>query len=201
MSGRNAYEEIKFQILAASLNSRWGEELAELANLKRIVEFQSLADRNRFSNPFVQDKQYLLILERTQTLQLGMNMLADGEATLNKMRIRSADSEETRRANIAFQDTEREFRANPDVTLAAELTPIYRDGQGVWEARLFRTRFSVSKVRGSIESLYLACQAGGDMRLRYPAREPWTTPAGWNNCKLEVAGKSGTRFTVHQLLP
>ena len=201
MSGRNAFEEIKFQILAASLNSRWGEELAELANLKRIVEFQSLADRNRFGNPYVEEGQYLLILERIQTLQLGRNMLADGEATLNKMMIRNADSEVTRRANIAFQDTEIEFRAKRDVTIAAELAPIYRDGQGVWETRLFRTRFSISKVRGSFESLYLACQAGGDRRLRYVAGEPWTTPAGWNNCKLEVAGKPGTRFTVHQLLP
>jgi hypothetical protein len=199
MPGRNAYEETKFQILAASLNSRWGEELAELANLKRIVEFQSLADRNRFGNPYVEGDQYLLILERIQTVQLGMMMLADGEATLNKMIMRDGDSEVTQRAKLAYQDAEGKFRAMPDVSIAGELTPLYRDGQGVWETRLSRDKFSLSNVKGAIDTVYLACQVGGDKRLRYPARDPWVTPAGWNNCKLEVAGKPGTRFRAHQI--
>ncbi|MEH6582285.1 MAG: energy transducer TonB [Halioglobus sp.] len=198
--GRSAYEEIKFQVLAASLSSRWDDEATELSHLNRIVEFQSLADSNRFINPYVEEAQYLLMLERIHTLQLGMMMLADAEVTLGMMMARGADSEPYQRAYLAHQEAEGRFTANPDVMIAGELTPIYREGQGVWEARLFREKFSVSGVKGTIESLHLSCKGGGDMRLRYPSRDPWTVPAAWNDCTLEVAGRSGTRFTVHQLM-
>ena len=201
LPGRNAYEETKFQILGASLASRYQDDTSELQHLKRIVEFQSLADRNRFGNPYVEDGQYLLILERIQTLQLGMNMLADGEATLNKMLVREVDSEATQRARVAFQKADGEFKTEADIKISGELTAIYRDGQGIWESRLFRDRFSISRMKGNIESVYLACQGGREMRLRFPSREPWTMPAGWSNCTLEVAGRSGTRFTLHQLAP
>jgi hypothetical protein len=201
LSGRNAYEEIKFQILGASLASRFEDDTSELQHLERIVEFQSLADRNRFTNPYVEDGQYLLILERILTLQLGLNMLADGEATLNKMLVRDGQSEVTQRASAAHQHAQRAFSTMPVVKISGELVPIYRDGQGIWENRLFRDRFSLSEVKGRIESVYLACQGGRDMRLRYPARDPWTSPPGWSSCTLEVAGRPGTRFTVQQFTP
>ena len=54
-------------------------------------------------------------------------------------------------------------------------------------------------VKGNIQSVYLSCETGGDKRLRYPSLEAWSVPPGWNVCTFEVAGKSGTRFTVHQL--
>jgi hypothetical protein len=199
LPGRNAYEETKFQILGASLASRWEDDTAELGHLRRIVEFQSLADRNRFTNPYVEDGQYLMILERIHSLLLGKMMLADGEVTLNKMMVRDSNSEVTARARAAHQDAEGRFRANPDVAIGGELTPIYRDGQGMWETRLTRKDFSMSGVKGRIESVHLACQSGGDKRLRYPSSSAWTTPAGWRDCKVEVAGRSGTRFTVHQV--
>jgi TonB family protein len=197
--GRNAFEEIKFQILGASLASRWEDDTAELAHLKRIVEFQSLADRNGFKNPYVEDGQYLMMLERIHALQAGKMMLADAEVTLNKMMARAADSEPTHRARIAHEDAAGRFQANPDVAIAGELTPIYRDGQGIWETRLSREKFSVSNVKGKIESVHLVCNGGGEKRLRYPSRDPWSVPVGWRTCKVEVAGRSGTRFTLHQL--
>lgn len=199
MPARNAFEEVKFQILAASLASRWDDENAELAHLKRIVEFQSLADKNRFKNPYVEEGQYLLILERIHSVQLGMMMLADGELTLNSMIIRGRDAEVTRRAQIAHREAGDRLRENPDVTIAGELTAIYREGQGVWKTRLFRDTFSVSDVKGSIATIHLSCEVGGEQRLRYPSLEAWTIPPGWNTCKFEAAGKSGTRFNVHQL--
>jgi TonB-like protein len=201
LPGRNAYEEVKFQILGASLASRWDDDTAELGHLQRIVEFQSLADRNRFTNPYVEDGQYLMILERIHSLQLGKMMLADGELTLNKMMARDGNSEVTARARAAHQDAEGRFRANPDVTIDGELTPIYREGQGMWETGLTRKDFSLTDVKGRIESVHLACQGGGDKRLRYPSSSTWTIPAGWRDCKIEVAGRSGTRFTVHQMIP
>ena len=100
---------------------------------------------------------------------------------------------------VAYQDAEAKFRAMPDVSIAGELTPLYRDGQGIWETRLSRDKFSLSNVKGAVDTVYLACQGGGDKRLRYPSRDPWVIPAGWNNCKLEVAGKPGTRFRAHQI--
>jgi len=197
--GRNAFEEIKFQILAASLASRWEDDTAELAHLKRIVEFQSLADRNSFDHPYVEDDQYLMILERIHSLQLAKMMIADGEVTLNKMMMRAADSAPTQRAKIAHEEASGRFQANPDVGIAGELTPLYRDGQGIWEARLSRASVSLSGVRGEIESVHLICDGGREQRLRFPSMQSWSVPAGWYNCKLEVAGRSGTRFTVHQL--
>lgn len=201
LPGRNAFEEIKFQILAASLANRWEDSSQELAHLQRIVEFQSLADRNRFTNSYVEEAQYLLILERIHTLQLELMMLADGEVTLNKMMVRDGEAEPTNRAKIAHQQAEGRFKANPDVSISGELTPKYRGGEGLWETRLTRDRFSLSNVKGSIESVYLACQSGGDMRLRFPARDPWVKPSGWSGCKIEVEGRSGTRFILHQLAP
>jgi hypothetical protein len=199
--GRNAYEEIKFQILAASLASRWEDEVGELANLKRIVEFQSLADRNRFANPYVEDGQYMMILERIHSLQTGMNTLADAKDTLDQMIVRDRSSQTTVRAQEAHQAAELQFAATPDVTMKGELTPRYRGDLGKWERKLSRGNFSISGVKGKIDSLYLACKSGGDKRLRYPSTDPWTTPQGWRDCKIEIAGKAGTRFTVHQLAP
>lgn len=199
LPGHNAFEETKFQILAASLASRWDDSTAELSHLKRIVEFQSLADRNLFSNPYVEDKLYLSILKRIQTLQLGMMMLADAKVTLDKMMKRDSNSEDTQQAKVAYQEAEGRFSAIPDVVIAGELTPVYRDGQGLWKNRLFRDSVLLADVKGNIQSVYLSCETGGDKRLRYPSREAWLIPAGWNVCTLEVAGKSGTRFTVHQL--
>ena len=115
--------------------------------------------------------------------------------------VRDGESEATLRANTAYQDAQREFNAIPDVKISGELVPIYSDGEGIWENRLFRDRFSLSNVKGRIESVYLACQGGRDMRLRHPSRDPWTTPPGWSSCTLEVSGRPGTRFTVHQLAP
>ena len=201
IEGRNAYEEIKFQILGASLASRWGDDSSELEHLNRIVEFQSLADRNRFKEPYVPTGQYLLMLERIGNLLLGKNRLADAEATLNKMLISDPAAKATNRLQGAYQDAEQQFRSQPDIEIWGVLTPIYRGGQGIWESRLFRNRFSIGNVKGNIESIYLACQGGRDMRLRHPSKKPWTTPAGWSSCKLEVAGRSGTRFVVHQLAP
>ncbi len=198
MPGHNAYEEIKFQILAASLASRWDDEAAEIQHLSRAVELQSLADANNFRNPYIEGSQYLRILERIHTLELNRMMLADAAKTLAKIEAIGLGTQPVIEARERQAEVERKFMSMPDVEVWAELTPIYRDGPGSWKAGLSRSTFSIAGVRGKISSVFLSCDQG-ERQLRFPSRDPWTIPPGWTNCRLDVSGRAGTRFALHQL--
>ena len=198
--GRNALEEVKLQILAASLASRWEDGAAELQHLSRVVEFQNLALDNNFRNTYVPAEQFLKILDRIVSLQLNRMMLADAGDTLVQMQQLGGGSEVVNAASSRFQQAEREFNAMPDVTVRGELVPLFPDGPGSWKTGLSRSAFSVSDVRGRVGSVFLVCGAN-EMQLRYPSREPWTIPPGWNNCKIDVSGKAGTQLVLHQHAP
>ena len=198
--GRNAKEEVKFQVLAASLASRWNDEAAELQHLSRVVEFQSLALNNNFNNSYVPTQQYLQILKRMQTLQLNNRMLADAGNTLDRMQSLGRGSEVVAEAASQYSQAEQEIQALPDVVIAGELVPLYREGPGSWKAGLSRRDFSISDVRGRVGAVFLVC-AAGERSLRYPSREPWAIPTGWSQCKIDVTGKAGTRLVLHQYAP
>ena len=197
LPGRNAFEEVKFQILAASLATRWEDYAAELQHLGRAVELQSLARKNNFKHHYIEPGQYLSILERIQTLQLERMMLADAATTLTKIQADGAGSEIAVRAAAAYTEAEARFIATPEVTVSGELVPIYRDGPGSWKTGLSRDTFAISQVKGTINAVFLIC-AGRDVQLPYPSYERWTIPVGMNYCKLDVAGKPGTRFILSQ---
>ncbi len=195
--GRNALEEVKFQILAASLASRWDDEAAELQHLSRVVEFQRLALNNNFKNTYVPADQYLKILNRILTLQLNRNMLSDAGRTLQSMQALGPGSEITLEAAASYRQTEMAFSSIEDVTVDGELVPLYRDGPGSWKTGLSRERFALSDVRGRVGSVFLVC-ANAEKQLRYPARDPWAIPPGWTQCMIDVTGKAGTRMVLHQ---
>jgi TonB family protein len=198
--GRNSFEEVKFQILAASLFNRWEDSAAELQHLSRIVELQSLADANNFQNPYVEGEQYLQILSRIQALQLERMMLADAGDTLVKIHARGAGSQIVLDAATQYAQAEKAFKARPDVTVAGELLPIYRGGPGGWKTGLSRVDFSISDVKGRIGAVFLTCKQG-EIQLRYPSNQNWRVPAGWGGCKIDVSGKAGSRFILHQYAP
>ena len=195
--GRNALEEVKFQILAASLASRREDEAAELRHLRRVVEFQRLALSNNFRNVYVPADQYLKVLNRILTLQLNRMMLADAGRTLETMQSLGPGSDIAREAANSYRQTELSFQAIEDVTVTGELVPLYREGPGAWKTGLSRERFSLSDVRGHVSSVFLVC-ANAEKQLRYPARDPWTIPPGWTQCMIDVSGKAGTRMVLHQ---
>ena len=195
--GRNAFEEVKFQILAASLSSRWDDEAAELQHLGRAVELQDLADKNNFQNPYIEAGQYLMILERMHTLKLNRMMLADATETLNTIQSRAPGSEVAQRATQKHLEVESSFKRMEEVTVDAELTPIYRDGPGSWKTGLSRQKFSISDVKGKILGVYLACNQG-DVPLRFPSSDSWSVPPGWDGCEIDVSGRAGTRFVLRQ---
>jgi len=195
--GRNALEEVKLQILAASLASRWDDQAAELQHLSRVVELQSLAMNNNFKNTYVGAEQYLQILNRIQTLQLNRMMLADAAETLATIQSLGAGSDIAIGAAERFRATEQVFQSMEDVTVDGELVPLYQDGPGSWKTGLSRQQFSLSDVRGRVGAVFLVC-VNSERQLRYPSREPWTIPAGWRGCKIDVSGKAGTRLVLHQ---
>ena len=195
--GRNAQEEVKFQILAASLASRWDDEAAELQHLSRVVELQSLALNNNFGNIYVPTEQYLKVLKRILTLQLNARMLADAGKTLDLMQGLGRGTPVVEDAAALYRQTEAQLQAMDDVTISGELVPLYREGPGSWKAGLSRTQFSVSDVRGRVGAVFLVC-ANGERALRYPSRDPWKIPGGWSDCKVDVSGKAGTRLVLHQ---
>ena len=195
--GRNAYEEVKFQILAASLANRWDDEAAELQHLNRVVELQDLAVRNRFQNSFVEEQQFLMILSRIQTLQLNRMMMADASTTLNTIQALGPGSSIAQEAQARLDQAKSKFESMPDATVSAELMPIYRKGPGAWKTGLSRRSFSISHVQGDVEGVFLVCSSG-EMQLQFPSIVPWNTPPHWSQCKIDVTGKAGTRFTLHQ---
>lgn len=195
--GRNALEEVKLQILAASLASRWDDQAAELQHLSRVVELQSLAMNNNFKNTYVATDQYLKILRRIQTLQLNRMMLADAADTLASIQSLGSGSEIAVSAAESFRTAEQAFQTMEDVTVDGELVPLYRDGPGSWKTGLSRRHFSLSDVRGRVGAVFLVC-ANSERQLQYPSREPWQIPPGWNQCKIDISGKAGTRLVLHQ---
>lgn len=197
-AGRNAFEEVKFQILAASIANRWDDPAAEMQHLQRIVAFQDLADRNDFQHPYVESDHFALILERIHGLQLENNQLADAQATFNRILMRGTSEEVTERVEAAQRAAQTDFEATPEVATQGELTPLYREGPGSWETRLTRDRFRLAQVRGKVDWLYLACQ-GNEKRLPYPSSSSWTVPNGWQECMVEISGRAGTRFELVQL--
>jgi hypothetical protein len=199
-SARNAYEEIKYRILAASLASREFDERAEQAHLKRIVDFQELADTNGFNNSYVVANQYLLILDRLHSLQLAKNLLGDAQFTLDKLLARDSQAKITADAQTAHTEAQSRLAVVADVTLVGKLSALYPGAQGLWETRLFRDKFLITNAAGNIDSVYLSCKTGGDRRLIYPSAVSWNIPAGWNRCRLEITGTSDARFTLHQQL-
>ena len=200
MPGRNAFEEVKYQILAASLASRLQDGAAELQHLGRAVELQSLALENNFKHHYIEPDQYLLILERIHTLQLERMMLADAAVTLGNIQAQGGGTDIAAREAVAYKAAEAQFNATRDVTVSGELMPIYRGGTGAWKAGLSRNKFSISDVQGKVDAVFLVC-GSRDMQLRYPAEDPWVIPDGMNHCKIDVAGTPGTRFTLHQFAP
>ena len=196
---RNAYEEVKVQILAASLANRRGDEAEELRRLARVVEFQTLADDNNFQNRYIEQGQYLQILSRIQALQLDRMMLADAAATLGKIQGQATGTEIASSAAALLAATEQAFHAKADATVSAELTPVYRDGPGTWKTGLSRDTFSISNVEGKINTIFLVCDRA-EKQIAYPSDDPWTIPVGWQQCKVDVSGRAGTRFILHQLI-
>jgi hypothetical protein len=197
---RNAYEEVKYRILAASLASRDLDEGAEQAHLKRIVDFQELAARNNFNNPYVVENQYLLMLDRMHSLQLAQMLLGDAQLTLNNLLARDSDAEVTLSAQKAQLEAQNRLSAMADVSVVGKLSGLYPGAQGFWETQLFREKFLITNAAGSIASVHLSCETGGEQRLIYPSAVSWKIPPGWQRCKLEIAGTSDTRFTLHQKL-
>jgi TonB family protein len=195
--GRNALEEVKFQILAASLASRWEDQAAELQHLSRVVEFQRLALTNNFSNVYVPADQYLKVLNRILTLQLDRRMLADAARTLETLQSLGPGSDIAREAQNSYRQAELAFQSIDDVTVTGELVPLYRDGPGSWKTGLSRERFSLSDVHGRVGSVFLVC-ANAEKQLRYPSQDPWSIPPGWTQCLIDVSGKAGTRMVLHQ---
>ncbi|MEH6568108.1 MAG: energy transducer TonB [Halioglobus sp.] len=198
--GRNAYEEVKYRILAASLASRDLDDGAEQTHLNRIVDFQELADRNNFNNPYVVENQYLLMLDRIHSLQLAKKLLGDAQLTLNNLIARDRDAQITLSAQKAQQEAQSRLLGIADVSLVGKLSALYPGAQGLWETQLFREKFLITNAAGTIASVHLSCKSGGDQRLIYPSAVSWKIPPGWQGCKLEIAGTSDTRFTLHQQL-
>lgn len=198
--GRNAYEEVKFQVLAASLASRWEDEAAELQHLSRVVELQNLALNNNFRHPFLKSEQFLKILSRIETLQLNSQMLSDAGDTLLRIKALGAGTPIAIEAEERYLAAEQVFHASGDVTVSGELMPIFRDGPGAWKTGLSRPDFSLSGVKGRIGAIFLVC-ADGEVQLRYPSPDPWAIPAGWSECKIDITGQAGTRLRLLQHAP
>lgn len=198
--GRNALEEVKSRILAASLASRWQDEAEELQHLGRVVELQQLALDNNFRNSYVPADQFLRILNRIVTLQLNGLMLADAGDTLMQMRRLGGDDPIIAGAGRRFIEAQRQFEATPDVSVKGELQPLFDGGPGSWKVGLSRAAFSISDVRGRVGSVFLICN-GTEKQLRYPSPEAWTIPPGWNNCKIDISGEAGTQLELHQHAP
>ena len=196
--GRNAREEVKAQVLAASVASRQQDEAAELRHLSRIVELQNLALNNNFKNTYVPEDQYLKMLDRIVSLQLDAMMLADAGATLQQLQALGQGSEVATAAGNRYRQAQQAFSSMSELTVMGELLPLFPDGPGSWETGLSRSDFSISDVHGRIGAVYLVCSSG-ERQLRYPSSGVWQIPPGWTDCKIDVAGQAGTRFVLHQL--
>ena len=197
MPGRNALEEVKYRILAASLDSRKGDWQGELQHLQRASAFQTLARTNQFKNRYIEPDQYLLILERIQALQLEHMMLADAGETLALIRELGPDSQVASRAASAYADAEGRFNALPEVTTPGGLVAMYPGGPGVWKTGLSRETFSISDVQGKVSAVYLVCD-GRESRLDYPVQAPWRAPGNPDGCEIDIVGTTGTSLVLHQ---
>lgn len=197
ISGRNVYEEVKFQLLASTLAQGWDDEAAEMQHLNRAVELQTLADDQLFENDYIEPEEYGLVLERILTLELSRMMLTDAKVTLSKLYDLEVDPKISARAARRYSNAESVHNATVEVLVKAELLPMYRGGPGVWKTRLGRDFFSISDVSGKIDAVFLSCNRG-EIQLTFPSPTVWKIPRFWLDCKVDVSGDVGTRLTLHQ---
>lgn len=195
--GRNALEEVKARILAASLANRKQDQAAELRQLGRVVNFQELALNNNFKNLYVPADQYLKILNRILVLQLDRRMLADAGQTLESIQALGPGSDIAREAADSYGRTELALQAVEDVAVDGELVSSYRGGPGNWKLGLSRQHFALGDISGRVDAVFLVC-ANAEQQLRYPTTKPWSIPAGWGECLVEITGEAGTRVVLHQ---
>ncbi|MFV0478852.1 MAG: energy transducer TonB [Parahaliea sp.] len=196
--GRNAYEEVKYHILAASIANRQNDPSIELRHLMRIGSLQELADRNNFQHAYVEPAHYALMLARVQAIQLDNNQLADAEETVSKLLRYGVSDELRQKVQSAQQKAGTRWQQLHETVTQAEITAPYRGGPGTWKSGLRRERFSIRNVKGDISWIFLVC-AEQERRLNYPTRSPWVVPDGWQNCQIEVGGQDGTRFELQQM--
>lgn len=199
-AGRNALEEVKARTLAASIANRQGEAGAELRHLERIVRFQRLALDNNFKHVYVPADQFLKMLDRILTLQLQGNMLADAGFTLDYMQVLGRGEPVVQSAASRYVSLEQSLQRTTDFTIEGELLPLYPEGPASWKVALTRPTFYLADVRGRVGSAYISCNGGAKL-LSWPSKAHWRVPAGWSDCKLDVAGSEGTRLTLHQVAP
>lgn len=197
-SGRNALEEVKSRLLAASLANRSGEEMAELRHLSRIVDFQSLALENQFRHVYVAHEQYLKVLDRLLSLQLQSNMLADAGATLDQMQSLARGETIVESAAERYLAAEKTLQAAAEFTVEGELLALYPKGPAAWRTGLTHRTFHLGDVHGRVAAVYLVC-AQAERSLAWPAIEHWVVPVGWSDCQIDISGTGGTRVVLHQL--
>ncbi len=198
MPGRNAYEEVKYQILAASLASRQQDLAMELYHLNRIMALQDLADLNNFEHPYVDASHYALMMARVHELLLENNQLADAQELFSKLLRFGVSDDILQRARNGQQQAQLRWNSLGMATTRGEIKALYPGGDGNWKAGLSREHFSIDSVEGSINWVFLTC-GNQEQRLSYPSTAPWQIPAGWRDCGIEVGGKDGTRFKLQQL--
>ncbi|MFV0276670.1 MAG: energy transducer TonB, partial [Parahaliea sp.] len=178
LPGRNAFEEVKYQLLAASIASRRNDPATESRHLGRIMAFQDLADSNHFKHPYIEPPHYNLILSRVHRLQLDNNQLADAQATFHQLLQRGPGESVLDGVQSAQLDAESRFIANPDAVVRGRLSALYSGGPGTWKTGLSRQSFSLDRVdQGRVDWLYLVC-GKNEQRLPFPSRRPWTVPEG-----------------------
>ncbi len=198
MPGRNAYEEVKYHVLAASLAARQQDAASEMRHLKQVMALQDLADRNDFEHPYVEPKHYALMLVRLHELLLDNNQLADAQTLFSRLLRFGVDDTVLARARTVQQQAQVRWNGESMVTTQGQINALYPGGEGSWKAGLSRDRFSIESVKGNISWVFLTC-GEKEKRLRYPSGPAWQIPPGWQNCLIDVGGEDGTRFDLQQL--
>ncbi|PLW67179.1 energy transducer TonB [Pseudohalioglobus lutimaris] len=198
-AGRNALEEVKSRVLAASVANRLGDAGAELRHLERIVRFQRLALDNNFKNVYVPADQFLKMLNRILSLQLEGNMLADAGFTLDYMQTLGRGEPVVQAAASRYVSAEQALQRMSDFAIEGELIALYPEGRASWKTALTESEFYIADVRGRVVTVYLTCN-GGERLLTWPSKEHWRVPAGWTGCQVDVSGNAGTRLALHQVV-
>jgi TonB family protein len=184
----NNYEDARLNLARYSYALQYGTPGQQMTHLKAALG-ESLAKPDFES--FLE--QGVARDARRNLAQLQLQNAYFGEAldTLELMRLRNDDE-----GAELFRDATEQLKAFKADETAYSVAGLIKDN-GSWLIKLFKTRFQLDDLTGTIEELKLRCQ-GEYVYFRFDPDLQYTVSEASGECTLEVIGDPGTSFTLVQ---
>ncbi|MFT6952781.1 MAG: TonB family protein [Paraglaciecola sp.] len=182
----NSMESAWFWLLAADLAKAQGDEIAELANINRVIATDSYGE-------LLGQDYFSVLLNRQFVLHTARANYAAALDTFNRI--------ETQPDNQQSIDSLRPYADKILAILKGEQiigVPAVIGENGNWWHKISRSALALADINGELDTIELRCH---NRREIYSAAtdSTWNIPASWGRCSVRVVGAPQSTFTLVEL--